>query len=446
MRVMEASPLQREIELIAADLARAHPRRVGPRRLEDAAMASLGQRPQIQTALFRLVDVAPACRSAEDVGAHLVALLADPPQSALVRPVARIGRSRAGRRVLGLAAAVAVRRTARRFIIAETPERASGELGRLWRSGVAHSLDLLGELTVTSDEADGYARRCLQAIEALARLTADWPRRPRAERDASGPIARANLSVKVSALTALQHAEAPERVAGDVRPRLLGLLRAARDAGVHLHVDMESFDWREATMALMLELLSEPEFRAGPSVGLVVQAYLTDSGEQLRSILALSEATARELPLTVRLVKGAYWDHEVVDAGLHGWSSPVWTDKRATDRQFELLTRALIDAAPAVRPAIASHNLRSVAHALAYARAAGLGDGEIEFQILRGLGDDLQEALRRSGLRVRAYCPVGDLIAGMAYLVRRLLENSSNDSFLVRRSRGADLGELLVAP
>jgi RHH-type proline utilization regulon transcriptional repressor/proline dehydrogenase/delta 1-pyrroline-5-carboxylate dehydrogenase len=99
-----------------------------------------------------------------------------------------------------------------------------------------------------------------------------------------------------------------------------------------------------------------------------------------------------------------------------------------------------------VRVAIASHNLRSVSHAIACNRALGGGERELEFQVLRGLGDDLQHALATEGLRVRAYCPVGDLVAGMAYLIRRLLENTSNESFLAARNRGASVDTLLAAP
>ena len=137
----------------------------------------------------------------------------------------------------------------------------------------------------------------------------------------------------------------------------------------------------------------------------------------------------------MRLVKGAYWDHEVVEARQHGWSPPVFEDKADCDRNFEALTRRLLDARPLVRVKIGSHNLRSVAHAIAYNRLRGGSDADLELQVLRGLGDELAEALRADQLRVRAYCPVGDLVAGMAYLVRRLLENTSNDSFLRAHAR-----------
>jgi RHH-type proline utilization regulon transcriptional repressor/proline dehydrogenase/delta 1-pyrroline-5-carboxylate dehydrogenase len=148
----------------------------------------------------------------------------------------------------------------------------------------------------------------------------------------------------------------------------------------------------------------------------------------------------------VRLVKGAYWDHEVVEARQHGWRPPVFEVKAESDRNFEALTTRLLEARPLIRVAIASHNLRSVAHAVAVNRATGGEDADLELQILRGLGDELQQALAHNDLRVRAYCPVGDLVAGMAYLVRRLLENTSNDSFLGDQQRGAPIEELLAAP
>jgi RHH-type proline utilization regulon transcriptional repressor/proline dehydrogenase/delta 1-pyrroline-5-carboxylate dehydrogenase len=148
----------------------------------------------------------------------------------------------------------------------------------------------------------------------------------------------------------------------------------------------------------------------------------------------------------VRLVKGAYWDHELVQARQHGWPAPVFEVKADCDRNFEGLTGRLLKARPAVRVAVASHNLRSVAHAIAVNRLLAADDRDLELQVLRGLGDELQDALAARGFRVRTYCPVGDLVAGMAYLVRRLLENTSNESFLYEQARGAPLDKLLAAP
>ena len=209
---------------------------------------------------------------------------------------------------------------------------------------------------------------------------------------------------------------------------------------------MESLDSRDAVVQLILDLLGEEEFRDGPSAGIVLQAYLRDSPDTAQLVLDWARATPRTHPLTIRLVKGAYWDHEVVDAQQHGWPVPVYEVKADCDRNFEALTRQLLDSRDVVRLAVGSHNLRSVAHAIAYNRMVGGNDVDLELQVLRGLGDPLQAAMASRGFRVRAYCPVGDLVAGMAYLVRRLLENTSNDSFLLAQSQGTSVDDLLRAP
>jgi RHH-type proline utilization regulon transcriptional repressor/proline dehydrogenase/delta 1-pyrroline-5-carboxylate dehydrogenase len=358
----------------------------------------------------------------------------------------RVAENAAGRRALGAAAAASVRHMAHRFIVAESPRAARKLLGGLWEDGVASSLDLLGEATVTEAEADRYAARCADALDELAAAAERWPERPLLECDSAGAIPRANLSVKVSALTPLMRPDAPDLGREDAARRLRPLLARAGERGAHVHIDMESLDSLETTLELILELLSEEAFRAGPSLGLVVQAYLRDSPAHLDRILRFAAEPRRSPPLVIRLVKGAYWDHEIVEARQHGWSPPVFESKADCDRNFEELTRRLLDARPLVRVAIGSHNLRSVAHAIAYNRATGGDDRDLEVQVLRGLGDDLQHALASSGFRVRAYCPVGELVAGMAYLVRRLLENTSNESFLHEQARGASLDELLAPP
>jgi proline dehydrogenase len=402
---------------------------------------------QLRAALFRFIDVAPACRSLDDLAAHLVGFLGelhDPPLP--IEVALKMGGTRAGRAALGSAAAAGVRHIAHRFIVGETPQDAADVIAALWRDGVGTSVDLLGEATVTAQEADRYARRCRAALGTLAALCAALPARAHLERDSIGAIARANLSVKVSALTPMLRAEAPELGERDAAPRLRELLRVAKRCGAHLHVDMESFDYCEAITDLVLSLLSEPEFRDAPSAGLVVQAYLVASPALCRRILAWSRACERTQPLVVRLVKGAYWDHEVIDARQHGWRPPVFENKRDCDRNFETLTVALLRARPAIRVAIASHNLRSVSHAIAANKALGGEQGDVEFQVLRGLGDALQHALAGGGYRVRTYCPTGDLVAGMAYLVRRLLENTANESFLAGQASGQPLEALLAAP
>lgn len=421
--------------------------RSAKRAMHDRALALAASDPQLRAALFRLVDVAPACVDTSDLAAHLAAYL-DGVQApaAPVRLAARAASAPVGSRAIGRAASVLVRQMAGRFIVAESVANAAPVLRGLWQRGSAVTVDLLGEATVTHAEGQAYADRCDEALLALAEMSTRWPQRPLLEHDAVGVLARVNLSVKVTALTPLARAEAPRRGHADAARHLRRLLRRAKQLGAHLQVDMESLDSRELVLGLVLDLLDEPEFADGPSVGLVLQAYLRDSEQLLQRILERVATARRPTPLTIRLVKGAYWDHETIEAAQHGWAPPVWTEKVESDRCFERLTRQLLDAYPLVRAAIASHNVRSVAHAAAYARHVGLDPRDYEIQVLRGLGDELQDAVAAAGLRGRVYCPVGDMVAGMAYLVRRLLENTSNASFLASRAHGAQLDELLRCP
>jgi RHH-type proline utilization regulon transcriptional repressor/proline dehydrogenase/delta 1-pyrroline-5-carboxylate dehydrogenase len=442
-------PLEREIQRVGRALADAFPSHRGSplKALDDRAMDLAAEDAELRAALFRFVDVVPACRSLDDLAAHLTSYLDQVhSRTPSLRAAMRMGDTRAGRAALGAAGAAGVRHMAHRFIVGADPAAALPTLRGLWRKGIAASVDLLGEATVTAAEADRYAARCAEALDTLAAAYEQAGEQPALERDSSGPLPRANLSVKVSALTPLLRPEAPERGQRDAAPRLRELLRHAHRVGAHLHIDMESLDSREAVLELVLQLLAEPEFAEGPSAGVVLQAYLRDSPQTLDTILDWARSTPRVQPLVVRLVKGAYWDHEVVEARQHGWSVPVFEHKADSDANFEALTARLLEARPLVRVAIASHNLRSVSHAIARNRRLGGADADLELQVLRGLGDDLGQALAAEGLRVRAYCPVGDLVAGMAYLVRRLLENTANESFLADQAQGVPIEQLLAPP
>jgi proline dehydrogenase len=426
--------LEAPIRTIGTDLAARmpKPRAVSAARVERRMTDMLVKDPELRAALFRFVDVRPACSTPQDVTRHLHELLEDANGSNQARLISNITGKQLATRPVAAIAGAGVKQMAQRFIVGEDAADALPAITRLWKQGVDTTVDLLGEATVSEAEADRYMQRCEDTLRALA-AAATQP-------------GQVNLSVKVSALTPLLRAHAPERGIEGARERLAHLLRVARDVDAHLHVDMESFDTREAITALTLDLLSQPEFAEGPSAGIVLQAYLVDSPLYLDELLEWAAATPRKHPFTIRLVKGAYWDHEVVQAAQHGWTPPVFTDRKACDRNFELLTQRLIDATPTVKVAIASHNLRSIAAAAAYADAKQVGNDDLEFQILRGLGDDTQAAIAATGRRVRAYCPVGDLVAGMAYLVRRLLENTANDSFLAAHASGVDTAELLEAP
>jgi RHH-type proline utilization regulon transcriptional repressor/proline dehydrogenase/delta 1-pyrroline-5-carboxylate dehydrogenase len=207
---------------------------------------------------------------------------------------------------------------------------------------------------------------------------------------------------------------------------------------------MEHYDVKDLTLQLFRELLDEPEL-AHLDAGVVVQAYLKDSWDDLAAIVAWSASRPR--PVGVRLVKGAYWDAETITSRAEGWPVPVFSLKDETDANYERCTRLLHDHHGEVRAAFASHNLRSLAYAITYARTKGIPDSGYEIQMLYGMAEPVHAAIRRLGLRLRVYAPVGDLVPGMAYLVRRLLENTSNESFVRHRfTEGRALDELLLPP
>jgi RHH-type proline utilization regulon transcriptional repressor/proline dehydrogenase/delta 1-pyrroline-5-carboxylate dehydrogenase len=194
-----------------------------------------------------------------------------------------------------------------------------------------------------------------------------------------------------------------------------------------LNLDMEHYALRDLTLALTQQLLDDPDMGFA-SVGIVIQAYLRDSESVVERLL--DRLAAREQTLTVRLVKGAYWDYEVAQARQRHWPVPVHERKPDTDRAFERLTQRLLSAAPLVTTAVASHNVRSIAHAMAVAERLGVAKDQMEFQLLYGMGDALHAAIVEQGYPVRIYTPIGELVPGMAYLVRRILENTANESFL----------------
>src|SRR5437879_6817189 len=181
------------------------------------------------------------------------------------------------------------------------------------------------------------------------------------------------------------------------------------------------------------------------NAGVVLQAYLRDAYPGPTELAKW--ASGRRPPVGVRLVKGAYWDQETIVSRAQGWPVPVFEQKAQTDANFERCVRLLHDHHGSVRAAFGTHNLRSLAYAIAYARANGIPDSGYELQMLYGMAEPIHAAIRRLGLRLRVYAPVGELVPGMAYLVRRLLENTSNESFVrLRFAERRSLDELVAPP
>ena len=402
--------------------------------------------PSFKTQLFRFVDVFPATTGDEDVVRHLDEYLhggTDVPR------ILDLGLDAAEHLPLGKAAAAglarrSISRVAEQFIVGQTPAEAVPGLRKLWAGGSASTVDLLGEKTLTEADADRYAARVRELLRTLTTAAPRWPASPILESDDLGPLARVNVSIKSTALaTRYAPLTRADGVAG-ARARLRPLLREAAAAGAYVHFDAEHYDVKDLTLQLFRDVLDDPEL-AGLDAGIVIQAYLKDACDDLADLIAWAGGRAR--PITVRLVKGAYWDTETVHSQAEGWPVPVFSEKVETDANYERCTRLLHDSHGTVRAAFGTHNLRSLAYAVEYARSVGIPDNGYEIQLLYGMAEQLHAAVRKMGLRLRVYAPVGELVPGMAYLVRRLLENTANESFVRRRFvEGEDLDALLAPP
>ena len=395
--------------------------------------------------LFRFVDVLPTLNSSAEVSRHLTEYLDN--DEANLNPALRTAlraTSFAGG-LLGGGIKSQVTSMARSFMLGNDAGEIAATLRQLDDRGVAFTVDVLGEAVVSETEADEYAARYLELMNLLARETANWPRACASDVTPRGEVPRLNISVKISAFYSQIHAADPDTAIEKISGRLRPVLRRAREIGALIHFDMESYALKNLTLQLFKNIFSEPEFAGGPHCGVVIQAYLKDSERDLRDLVAWSRAKNRRV--AIRLVKGAYWDYETVAARQRGWPVPVFETKPETDASFEKLSLYLIENEDAVSIAIASHNVRSIAHALARAKRLGVDPRHLEFQVLYGMAGSIASALLQLGCRVREYCPVGELLPGMAYFVRRLLENTSNEGFLANKfAKGAGRDALLRNP
>jgi RHH-type proline utilization regulon transcriptional repressor/proline dehydrogenase/delta 1-pyrroline-5-carboxylate dehydrogenase len=413
-------------------------------RLMDWAMRD----PAFKLQLFRFIDVLPALKSNAEIVRHLQEYLGD--RAVDLNPALKAGLAASSLAPALVAAPVkaSVAALAAQFVAGETPDDLVQQLRRNAQLGIATTIDLLGETVVSDAEADAFLQRNLDLLDTVARALAGDTAPGFSDLGPAGPLPRLNLSLKISALAPELPPAAPERSLVALKKRLRPILRRAAELGAFVNFDMESHRWKDLTLALFKSAVEEYTANqppAGPVLGIALQAYRRDSEHDLRDLIAWARKHSR--PVGVRLVKGAYWDHETILAAQRGWPSPVWSRKAETDANFEKLSTLLLENSDAVAPAFATHNVRSCAHAIAQAARLNVNPRACEFQALFGMADDLKRALIAHGHRVREYCAIGALLPGMAYLVRRRLENTSNESFLRHRAPGdANRDELLRHP
>jgi RHH-type proline utilization regulon transcriptional repressor/proline dehydrogenase/delta 1-pyrroline-5-carboxylate dehydrogenase len=327
--------------------------------------------------------------------------------------VARLA-GRVGEPVIRRAVATAVGVMGEQFVLGRTIEQA---LARAKKDGFLCSFDMLGEGARTEKDAERYERLYAEAIETVGK-----------NKGGEGPETGHGVSVKLSALSPRYEAVQEARVWAELYPRLKRLALIAARHDLNFTIDAEEADRLVLSLKLLDRLAHEPELDVWRGLGLAVQAYQKRAPAVVARVAELARSSRRRL--MVRLVKGAYWDSEIKRAQVAGRPDyPVYTTKAATDLCYLVCAKALIDAAPHIYPQFATHNAHTLA---AVRRMAEEAKAPIEMQRLHGMGEALYRAAheRWGGLTVRAYAPVGGHEDLLPYLVRRLLENGANTSFV----------------
>ncbi len=330
---------------------------------------------------------------------------------------------------------VAMRMLGEQFVTGQTISEALANARRLEARGFRYSYDMLGEAAMTAADAARYRAEYEQAIQAVGRAGAG-----------RGPYAGPGISVKLSALHPRYSRAQRERVMAELLPVLRHLCVLARDAGIGLNIDAEEADRLELSLDLLEAICLDPALAGWDGIGFVVQAYQKRAPFVIDVLVELARRSGHRL--MVRLVKGAYWDSEIKRAqtdGLEGF--PVFTRKLHTDVCYLACAGRLLAAPDAVFPQFATHNAQTVAAVLAMAGEA-FHPGRYEFQCLHGMGEPLYDEVvgaEKLGRPCRIYAPVGSHETLLAYLVRRLLENGSNSSFVNRVGDEAVSVEALIA-
>ncbi|MGG6270252.1 L-glutamate gamma-semialdehyde dehydrogenase [Leptolyngbya sp. AN03gr2] len=403
--------------------------------------------PGLRVQLFRLIDCLPSLKSKPEIARHLQEYMSDRTvelPAALKNLLNFANAESMPGQLAATTLSTAVETLAHKYIAGENLKQVLKTIERLRKEKMAFTVDLLGEAVITEAEAQSYLDRYLDLMAQLTDASKSWSKVEQIDLADGKPLPKVQVSVKLTAFYSQFDPLDEEGSKARVADRARTLLRRAQELGAAVHFDMEQYAYKDLTLATLKALLLEEEFRSRADIGMTIQGYLRDSKEDLQGLI--DWAKERGTPVTVRLVKGAYWDQETIKAVQKDWEQPVFNDKAETDANYEQLTELLLENHEVLNAAIGSHNVRSQAHALAIAKSLNIPKHRIEFQTLYGMGDKLAKAIVDQGYRVRVYCPYGELIPGMSYLIRRLLENTANSSFLRQNLEERPIDELIAAP
>lgn len=396
------------------------------------AMGWLLRHDELRTNALRFVDVFPCLATSSMLIKHLEEYFGSSDSlPASLRWALR--HAPHGGRFFTSALARTVRYTMRKlgeqFIVGENAKEALRELSKIRHDRCAFSVDILGESVLSEAEASEYGALYLDLLDSLQPVSKKW--RPLGSKQKVNDLdwgfqPKFSISLKP---TSLYSQARPQNFEGSVEAmaaRVQPIYEKVLESGGSLCIDMESYQYKNLSIEVFKRLRTVHP--AHSHLTLAMQAYLRDTDRDLAELI--DWAAKHDLPVSIRLVKGAYWDYEVMRAGQNSWDIPVYTSKSETDAAFERHVRLILEHYPTAFLACASHNIRSVSAVIETAKLLSVPDDGYEFQLLFGMAEPIQRLLTHTTGRVRLYCPYGPILPGMAYLVRRLLENTANQSFL----------------
>lgn len=416
-------------------------------RLDDKLLDWTMGHPGLRVQLFKFIDCLPALQSNSEIANHLQQYMSEEEvelPEALKKLLNFADAHSAPAQLAAGTVSKATEQLAFKYIAGETIAQVIKTVERLRKEKMGFTIDLLGEAVITESEAAEYWQNYLDLMAQLSQQAKSWSKVAQIDEADGEMLPQVQVSVKLTAFYSQFDPLDPAGSKAKVCERIRALLRCAQELGVAVHFDMEQYHYKDLILNILKELLVEEEFRSRTDIGITMQAYLRDSAEDLEALIPW--AKHRGYPVTVRLVKGAYWDQETIKAQQNHWQIPVYVEKAQTDANYERMTRLLLENHEYLYAAIGSHNVRSQALACAIAEGLKIPKRRYEMQILYGMGEPLARAIVKRGHRVRVYAPYGKLLPGMAYLIRRLLENTANSSFLRQNLEERPIEELIAPP
>lgn len=407
------------------------------------------QNEQFKIQMFRFVDVFPSLTTSKLLTEHIREYFGNEQEMpAFMSTGAKVAGMLGsfGGAVLNKVLTSNIEEMARQFIVGETTKEAVKNLEKLRKDGFAAVVDVLGEATLSEEEAEVYTNTYLELLDALKEEQGSWKGLPGRGGDPNldwGHAPKVNIAVKPTALFCLANPQDFEGSVVAILDRMRRIFKKVMELNGFLCIDMESYRHKEIILEVFRRL--KLEYRDYPHLGIVLQAYLKDNDKDLDDLLAW--AKEHKVQISVRLVKGAYWDYETVKAKQNDWEVPVWTIKAESDAAYERQARKILENHQICHFACASHNIRTISAVMEMARELNVPEDRYEFQVLYGMAEPVRKGILKVAGRIRLYAPYGNMVPGMGYLVRRLLENTANESFLRQSfAEDAQIERLLEDP